>query len=662
MIRILLLALLFLVSCGGDDNGTSTASVTGFHATSSYITGATFFYDANDNGVYDKGELQSSSTDQNGYGTFSPAVPEGGKIIQLTGGMDNGFNYMGKLKGVSKGSQSIILSPLTTLTANGFTKGQVVNLFNSVEVPITEDLIDQNPNGNPTLLVASLCLSQALLASPKGFDLEPADTVVMSERSTEFSTPYAQKLFKQSAVVYKELINQDSFEKDPKNLSKTSASFFTFINRFGADAFVNDLGEPKPEIENAKLAIQDVVDQSLNSNEPVALELNSGVFTADVLKNQPFQPGSYDLIGVDQIDIYTRQVDNTISNYAFSPNKVRFNFLGANITKSDQMTVKNDTIERSWVLDPATNFVNFKQSISQENGQKPSNVQVVDRLPISTYNENTSMILRVSEFEEGTLKTNGNNIRLIGEGDSIFNYMGIDWGADPTDPNAWVINNSRTNNCIVDATPTVDCAPGVGYYFNEQSENANIKSFASLGRATDPGAPVPQSILKFTLSNNNLGTNTSQAPLEITISKFEMVPARLVSVECISPKGCIAVKADEEDPRPPLEDTTDVSFLIGYRTFPTDYKVHAINKVFFKLGEYEDVACTTTNSSSFFKDNILFLKLTCPVNFPNAEYLFIDLASRLGVLASYERIWKDGALVKFKYRDFNRITLKDVLP
>jgi hypothetical protein len=273
------------------------------------------------------------------------------------------------------------------------------------------------------------------------------------------------------------------------------------------------------------------------------------------------------------------------------------------------------------------------------------------------------MILRVSEFEEGTLKTNGNNLRLIGEGNSIFNYMGIDWGADPTDPNAWVINNSRTNNCIVDATPTVDCAPGVGYYFNEQSENANIYSFASLGRATDPGAPIPQSVLKFTLSNNNLGTTTSQAPVEVTISKFEMVPARLVSVPCVNPKGCIAVKEEgEENPRPALEETTDVSFSIGYRTFPTDYKVHAINKVFFKLGEYEDVACTTTNSSSFFKDNILFLKLTCPVNFPNAEYLLIDLASRMGVLASYERTWKDGALVKFKYRDFNRITLKDILP
>ncbi|MFI5391301.1 MAG: hypothetical protein ACHQYQ_08065, partial [Bacteriovoracales bacterium] len=474
MIRILLLALLFLVSCGGD-NGTSTASVSGFYATSSYITGATFFYDANDNGVYDKGEPQSTSTDANGYGTFTPAIPEGGKIIQLTGGMDNGFNYMGKLKGVSKGSQTIFLSPLTTLTTNGFTKAQVVSLFNSVEVPITEEQVDQNPNGNPTLLVASLCLSQALLATPNGFDSEPT-AVTFKETSAEFSVPYAQKLFKQSAVVYKELINQDSFEKDSKNLSKTSTSFFTFINRFGANAFVNDLGEPTPEIENAKLAIQDVVDQSLNSNEPVALVLNSGVFTADVLKNQPFQPGAYDLIGVDQIDIYTRQVDNTISNYAFSPNKIRFNFLGANISKSDQMTVKNDTIERSWVLDPATNLVNFKQSISQENGQKPSNVQTIDRMPISTYNENTSMILRVSEFEEGALKTNGNNIRLIGEGNSIFNYMGIDWGADPTDPNAWVINSSRTNNCIVDATPTVDCVQGTGYYFNEQSENANIKS------------------------------------------------------------------------------------------------------------------------------------------------------------------------------------------
>lgn len=664
MIRISLLAL-FLISCSSDDGSApttgTTATTTSVQATGSYIVGATFFHDENNNEIYDEGELQTTSTDENGIGTFSTAIPEGGKIIQLTGGMDNGFNYLGKLKGVSKGAGIIVLSPLTTLTTNGFTKTQVVNLFNSVDIPITEEQIEQNPNENQVLLTASLSLSQAMLASPKGFDLEPSDVTSVDERVSVFSTSYSQKLFEQSAVVYKELIDQDSFENDLKNLSKTSTSFFTYINKFGADAFVTPEGEPSQEITNAKLAIQDVIDESLNSNEPVALELDSGVFTADVLKNQIFQPGNYDLIGVDEIDIYTRRVDNTISNYPFSPNKIRFNFLGAYIGPSQQMRVKKDPIKRSWTLDPQTNLVSFKQSISQVNGQKPSNVQVVDGLPISTFNEVTSMILRITEFQEGAWKTNGSNLRLSGDGDSIFEYMGIDWGDDPKDSLAWIINDSRTNNCIVAGAPTADCSGGVSYYFNAQKENARVKSFSSLGYAKDPGPAAPQSVLKFTLNNKNLGENIPLAPLEVTVSKFEMVPARLVNIRCKNPQGCIAVKVGKENPRPYLEDTTDISFSIGYRTFPVDYRVHAVNQVTFKLGDYEEVNCLTTNSSSFFKDNILFLKLACPINFPEAEYMLVDLTSRLGVLGSFEKTWKDQDLIKFNYRDFSDITLKDIL-
>lgn len=664
MIRIFLLALL-LASCGGDSGSSSSSSSSSFFSflgADPYIVNGTFFYDQNDNGIYDQGEPISTSTDTNGNGSFSTIIPAGGKIIQLTGGVMDGFNYIGKLKGISNGVGGIILSPLTTLTTNGFTNQQILDLLNSAGISITEDQLDQNPMESPELMRAALTLSQGMMASLKGFDLSPSD-VTFSGGAATFNTPYADTLFRQASVVYGQLINQTSFNSNLTNLSKTSSSFFTFMNNFGADIFVTPQGSPTPEIANAEAAANDVVAESLNSYEPIDLALVSGNFSAEVLKNQTFNPGFYDLLGLDFINIYTRQVDNTIPNYPFSPRKIRVNFFGASIGTTT-MTVPNEINKRrSWTLNTSSNLVNYVGSITQINGETPSNAQVVNGLPISTYNESDSIILRIAEIQGTSIPENEINIRLAGEGNSIFTYFGIDWGSDPTDKTAWLVDNTRTNNCIIDSTPTDNCNQPVTYFYNSQKENANIKSFSALTHASSIGTALPSGAqLKFTIRNTPLGASTSEPPVDYTVSKLELEPASFVKVSCSNPMGCLAVKVGQQNPRSPLEDSTDISFLAGYESFPSDYKVYAVNKVFLKVGDNEDVSCSTSATSSFFKDNMLLLKLNCPTNFPKTEYLFIDLASRIGVLASYEKDWKEGDLLKFKYRDFNRITLKDILP
>lgn len=409
----------------------------------------------------------------------------------------------------------------------------------------------------------------------------------------------------------------------------------------------------------------------------MSLTKNVNGFSAKVVYNDWFDYQEYDLLGIDFFNNYTRIVDNTIGNYPFSPWKVEIKLASASINQNGMQVLSTSPSQASWTLDPESNMIYFQGSLEQGDGAQPINAQTVGGLPISTYNRVATANLRgMGLTSTGTI--NEKNMRLVGDGNAIYTYYGIDWGtATPTDTNQWTVNKSRTNNCLINNQPTTDCGePLVTKSYKSLKENAYYKSFSALTSASDRGSPLsPNAQMKFSIRNQPLGATTTSAPVEYTLSQLELLEAdlRLVDFDnltCLNPKGCLAVKAlgDPFNNRPPLNDSKDVSFFVGYENFPTDYKVYAINKIVVTKGNSEPQVCNTFLTSSFFKANIIVLHLNCSAQdqFPDLEYLFLDLSSRRGLAGSYLKSWKedvDGNNVeKFLYRDFRSVILKEVIP
>ncbi len=662
MVKFLPLILL-LFSCGNDNTGSSSSGATtmGVVAADPYIVEANFFYDQNNNGIWDQGELISSTTDSNGNFSFSSVIPAGGKIIQLTQGVMDGFNYNGKLKGISNGASGIVLNPLTTMIVNGFTEDQVVGLLESVGIIITPEQIYQNPMTDPNLLRASMTIASGLLASMKGFELRPSDISASGTVDT-FNDGNLQDLFNDASYIYGKVITSDAYYSNLTNLSKVASSFLNFINSFGTEDFPNDL-----QIENAKKALYSVVSGSINSFEPIPLERQLTGFSSKVVIGNWFQNLTYDLIGFQFLNMTTRQVDETITNYSFSPYLVDIK-IAPSAVSGNQLSVQNTTSNSTFTFDSVNNLVHYAETENQTDGNIVSNYQQVDGLPISTLEKSFSLTFRGMIFNPNITPVNEMGLRLAGSGNAIFTYYGIDWGAEPKDRNSWRVNKSRTNNCIENGFKvTEDCSdPLVTNYYQELKENGFARASHALTDHSNLGEPLPSDYqLNFSIKEQPLGSTVTFPPINYKISQIIMVPAKIVLAPCYTDpmKKCMAVKVDGEDnPRPALEDYMGINFINGYENFPDDYQVYAINEVVVKTSIEDSKSCRTDQTSSFFKANMMVLKLNCQEHFPEVQYLFMDFAERSGIFGSYPKEWFKNNILKFRYRDFNWVNLKNPVP
>ena len=75
----MLVVALGLTACGGGSGSGSgiTSGATNGVVVDPYIVGATFFVDANQNGIHDVGELLSSASDYYGRFSFEQAIEDG---------------------------------------------------------------------------------------------------------------------------------------------------------------------------------------------------------------------------------------------------------------------------------------------------------------------------------------------------------------------------------------------------------------------------------------------------------------------------------------------------------------------------------------------------------------------------------------------------------
>ncbi|NVJ91214.1 MAG: cadherin-like domain-containing protein, partial [Methylocystaceae bacterium] len=118
------------------DDTTSTLHGT---AIDGYLNGSTVFVDLNKDGVLDDNESNRTTTDSNGKFNLTIPTDQTDYIISVVGGEDMATNaeFYGSLQTVAGAT---VITPLTTLLANGVSKAQLVSIFGiDANIDITQN-------------------------------------------------------------------------------------------------------------------------------------------------------------------------------------------------------------------------------------------------------------------------------------------------------------------------------------------------------------------------------------------------------------------------------------------------------------------------------------------------------------------------------------------
>jgi len=668
-------------SDGDGDGGTPSAVVTEIILADPYIFNGLAFWDKNKNSIWDPGEPISGLSDVNGLAKFDLVIPAGEIIGQHRAGTMDGFNYPGRLRGISIGDGTTVLNPMTTLLANGFTTDELLALFAEAGIFLTEEDLFKNPMTDPLVLQAALTLATGLIQNPKGFALGPGDTQP-SANGLVMTNTYSQDFLVDSALIYGDVIEKVKDLTSIENISKTSSSFFDYLSRYGTDDFMNDDVLNENQVDDALVVIGDEFDNSTNALQPIVLlpeaqaSPTDNRFSATVFKNVWFPPGDYDALGFRTLQANQRIVNESIGDYPQGPLILRILLMETIVTDDSFLY----TFQRSkaqtepwnyniiWDFNSDTNQLTLVESLEQKNGDPPENVTLREELPIATSDFLTTLVYRTLEknFDEST----GLNdiFRLIGDGEKILTHYGIDWGLDPKNPLPWRTNTTRTNNCLTgnmeDRGLTNDCeGSDVAVKYTMIREGLSTHSVEALTKAQDLGASPNKLTFSFLYKNRSLSDPNTESPVEYIIRDIAAVEGQMdLTTECSVSNSCIQTNVDGFT-RPPFDDTEDIDFFIGYEEFPSDYKVWAVNEIAIQLSGVGTISYETQETSSFYKMGFLVVQLkeitSGPFQTP-FEYLIIDVASREGTAVSFAKDWIEDGVVKFRYRDFDKIEVKEI--
>jgi len=674
------LAILSLISCSDDSSdsgssgGSAPAAITTAILADPYIFNGVLFWDKNKNLIWDVGEPFSGPSDVNGLAKFDMVIPAGEIIGQHRAGTMDGFNYPGRLRGISIGEGTVVLNPMTTLLANGFSEDELVALFANIGINITPEQLYENPMLDPTVLEAALTLATGLIQNPKGFGLAPPDTEPVSNGIAMINT-YSQDFLTNSAQIYNNVIGKLDFENQIVNSSKTSSSFLDYISRYGTGDFMVGDTTDEGNIDDALTVISGEFASSQNVLQPIVLisEITAtptdSKFSATVLKNVWFQPGDYDALGFRILEANLRVIEDTIANYPQGPQSLRILFMDTVIAENsflytyqrDQGESELNNYQIEWKFNPDTNQLSLVEALTQENGAKPENVQTREDLLLSTTDFLNTLVYRTMLKERDDQSSLTEIKRLIGDGEKILTYYGIDWGADPQNPLPWRINTARTNNCLTGSPGergvTDNCeAEDVTLKYIMAREELSNHSVETLSSAEVLG-PSTDFTFSFILKNRSLSGPNTESPIELIISDIETTEGKLEKVS----EDCVQVNV-EGAVRPALCDSPNIDFFVGYEDFPPDYKVWAINRIEITTFGGSGQIYSTRETSSFYKEGFLVAQLIedPPFGPPPFEFLIMDVGSREGVAVSFVKEWEENGTVKFLYRDFDKIEIKQI--
>jgi subtilisin family serine protease len=175
MVFVMFISLFFVACSGGGD----TPSGKSYTVVDPYISGATFFWDKNKNGIKDSDEPLSTASDENGKFTFDIDLGSNPRIIMYDKGIHNGVDYTGIL--LADLSDTGVVSPLTTIKA---TQGDVSNVITKLKdagIIISADDFDKDPmataNRTKDLVSATVAIDTFLKISNENDIIITADTL-----------------------------------------------------------------------------------------------------------------------------------------------------------------------------------------------------------------------------------------------------------------------------------------------------------------------------------------------------------------------------------------------------------------------------------------------------------------------------------------------------
>lgn len=129
------------------DSGDTPTGVSGV-AVDPYIVGAVFCVDENTNEMCDSDEPVSTASDSTGRFTFEEEPADGAYILIKadTTGLHNGIPYRMDELGALYSDGELVVSPLTTMNAEGLTAAQLVEMFQKVGLNgVTEEGVLSDP-------------------------------------------------------------------------------------------------------------------------------------------------------------------------------------------------------------------------------------------------------------------------------------------------------------------------------------------------------------------------------------------------------------------------------------------------------------------------------------------------------------------------------------
>lgn len=230
---------------GGSNDGASnggstpTAVVNSGQAVDGYLTGATAFYDANNNGRLDAGE-PSATTDAQGRYSLSTT---GAQPITVIGGRnaDTGLDNASTLKAPAGSS---FVTPLTTLIASGtLSAAQLQSALGLGSTDVTKT--DPMAAGNTALLAKTLAMQQIMqesadmLAALGGSDNQQTREQLYSLAAKAMAaelTKGAVNLSDATAVKNLTSATLKSTKQNAENSSNTDAGLKTALQGLNADS------------------------------------------------------------------------------------------------------------------------------------------------------------------------------------------------------------------------------------------------------------------------------------------------------------------------------------------------------------------------------------------------------------------------------------------
>lgn len=183
-----------------------------------YIKDAKLCYDANMNNQCDTNEPLSTSSNDGGQVTFSPGLEDGSKVIMLNSGIHNGQEFNGKLK--AKIGASKVVSPTTTMIANGFDTSFLLSILQVAGINLSEDALLSDPmagfNSNTAPSMDDYSKIQTAVAihtflAMTEYGLSPE---VAFDSNNDLVEPYAS-LFPTVINVIKSAVNPDIVSRFP---------------------------------------------------------------------------------------------------------------------------------------------------------------------------------------------------------------------------------------------------------------------------------------------------------------------------------------------------------------------------------------------------------------------------------------------------------------